>query len=395
MIENSLIPENSTIIKPKRKYKKKELSVFTYEDYIQNDIFLTSYTIPILKEVCKIYKLKVSGKKNELISRIHNCFSKNINATLIQKYIRRKLVRLVMKIYKQNVCDIKTCVNDTDFYTFEPLHEVEREQFYSYTDDNNFTYGFNVTSLIELIRKTTKIYNPYTRSPFSQKQKKYIINMYNLTICTNYAFRSINKPYIRDKNNINIHVRYRQIINRLTNSIEHTNEQPSTLTNYNPQINVYNPYTTTEDTERYNNIVEIRQKTILERINMLFIEIDQLGNYTQSTWFTELSHLQYSQLYRYLFDIWNYRGQLSGNVKLQISPFHSPFENIFTNTIRHIDLSVIQLRTACLIVIENMVYSGINIDMRKLGTFHALTALTLVSRDARFALPWLYESIIY
>lgn len=42
-----------------------------------------------------------------------------------------------------------------------------------------------------------------------------------------------------------------------------------------------------------------------------------------------------------------------------------------------------------------MVYSGINVDMRRLGTFHALTALTIVSRDARIAMPWLYESIIY
>lgn len=395
MIENSLIPENNTIIKPKRKYKKKELSVFTYEDYRKNDIILTNYTIPILKQVCKLYKLKVSGKKDELISRINTYFSKIINATLIQKYIRSKLVHLVMKIYKQNVCDIKTCVNDTDFYTFEPLHEIEREQFYSYTDDKQFTYGFNVTSLIELLRKTQKMYNPYTRMPFSQKQTNYIINMYNLTICTNYAFRSMYKPYVYNRNNISIRFRYRQLLNRLSNSIEYNNENNNTLTHYNPQINVYNPYTSTEHIERYNNIVEIRQKTVSERINLLFVDIDQLGNYTQSSWFSGLSHLQYSQLYRCLFNIWNYSGQLPGNIKLQICPFHSPFENIFTNTIRHIDLSIIQIRTACLIAMENMVYSGINVDMRRLGTFHALTALTIVSRDARLAMPWLYESIIY
>ena len=52
--------ENNIIIKPKRKYKKKELSVFTYEEYNKNAIILTNYTIPILKQVCKIYKLKVT-----------------------------------------------------------------------------------------------------------------------------------------------------------------------------------------------------------------------------------------------------------------------------------------------------------------------------------------------
>jgi hypothetical protein len=49
---------------------------------------------------------------------------------------------------------------------------------------------------------------------------------------------------------------------------------------------------------------------------------------------------------------------------------------------------------ACLIVFENMVYSGIDEDHRKLGTFHALSGLTMVSIPARTAMPWLYESIV-
>jgi hypothetical protein len=399
MLKNSLIPNNNNkqqIIKPKPKSKKKELSAFTYEEYTKNDISLTTYTIPILKRVCKQYKLKVSGKKGELIERINIYFTTIRNATMIQKYVRGMLVQLVMKMYEKSKCDIKSCVNDTDFYTFEPLIEIEREQFYSYTDDKNFTYGFNILSLIELLRKTKKIYNPYTRSTFSKNQKEDIINIYNLTICTNYKMRTEHKPYERVNKLNNIRVRYNQLINRLTTTIEHTNIiQNSTFNNYNPSINDYNPYTGNDHMERYGNIVETRQKTIIERINLLFIEIDQLGNYTQSSWFTELSHLQYTQLYRTLFDIWHYRGQLSHNIKNQICPFHGPFEGIFTNTIRHIDLSITELRTACLIVLENMVYSGINIDIRKIGTLHALTALTLVSRDARFALPWLYESVIY
>tara|TARA_B110000879_G_scaffold208718_1_gene294895 strand:- start:850 stop:2049 length:1200 start_codon:yes stop_codon:yes gene_type:complete len=399
MLKNSLIPNNNDkqqIIKPKPKSKKKELSAFTYEEYTKNDISLTIYTIPILKRVCKQYKLKVSGKKGELIERINIYFTTIRNATMIQKYVRGMLVQLVMKMYEKSKCDINSCVNDTDFYTFEPLIEIEREQFYSYTDDKNFTYGFNILSLIELLRKTKKIYNPYTRSTFSKNQKEDIINIYNLTICTNYKMRAEHKPYERVNKLNNIRVRYNQLINRLTTTIEHTNIiQNSTFNNYNPSISDYNPYTGNDHMERYGNIVETRQKTIIERINLLFIEIDQLGNYTQSSWFTELSHLQYTQLYRTLFDIWHYRGQLSHNIKNQICPFHGPFEGIFTNTIRHIDLSITELRTACLIVLENMVYSGINIDIRKIGTLHALTALTLVSRNARFALPWLYESVIY
>ena len=44
-------------------------------------------------------------------------------------------------------------------------------------------------------------------------------------------------------------------------------------------------------------------------------------------------------------------------------------------------------------ILENMVYSGINIEYRKIGTLHALSALTLVSVPARESMPWLYESV--
>ena len=59
------------------------------------------------------------------------------------------------------------------------------------------------------------------------------------------------------------------------------------------------------------------------------------------------------------------------------------------------DLSTTTLKTACLIVFENLVYSGINVEIRKIGTLIALTALTVISQPARTVMPWLYESMIY
>ena len=43
---------------------------------------------------------------------------------------------------------------------------------------------------------------------------------------------------------------------------------------------------------------------------------------------------------------------------------------------------------------ENMIYSGLNVEYRKIGALHSLTALTMVSIQARQIMPWLYESII-
>jgi hypothetical protein len=127
----------------------------------------------------------------------------------------------------------------------------------------------------------------------------------------------------------------------------------------------------------------------------MFVEIDLLGNYTNYEWFNELDHLNYARLYRAIFDIWNYHGQLSTLVKSDICPFHGPFDGIFNVSVRHIDLSIIQLKTICVISFENLIYSGRTIEYRKLGALHALTALTIVSRPAQHALPWLYESVLF
>ena len=168
--------------------------------------------------------------------------------------------------------------------------------------------------------------------------------------------------------------------------------EPSSYNNYHPQYNLRlmsNPI----QFAQYQQIVLTRQQPIPVRIDRIFTEIDRLGNYTQSSWFTDLTHLQYARLYRALYDIWNYRGQLSHELKMQICQFHGPFEGIFPVSVRHLDLSIDDLKSACLIVFENMIYSGISNEIRQIGVMHSLTALTIVSSSARYALPWLFESM--
>jgi hypothetical protein len=71
-------------------------------------------------------------------------------------------------------------------------------------------------------------------------------------------------------------------------------------------------------------------------------------------------------------------------------PFYGRFGEIL-----NVDENTLEiLQEACLYVIENMVYTGIDVEYRKIGTFHALTALTLVSDDARHQFQWLYDSVV-
>ena len=380
---------------PKRTYNKRAQSAFTYNEYITSTILMDSYTLPILKEVCKTYKLCISGRKQEVIDRITTHFNKIHSAIVLQKYTRRYLVNIVMSNYKMNEKLRGQCVNDTDFSTLDPLCEIAPDHLYCYTDTDKFTYGFNITSLIELMRNTLKLCNPYNRMQITKKQQNNIISVYNMSILINPSFKEYKMYYLLTNNTYSRPQIRTQTINRLA-PIEvmlfDYSPEPSSYNNYHPQYNLRlmsNPILFAQ----YQQIVLTRQQPIQTRIDRIFTEIDRLGNYTQSSWFTDLTHLQYARLYRALYDIWNYRGQLSQELKIQICPFHGPFEGIFPVSVRHLDLSVDDLKSVCLIAFENMIYSGTSNEIRQIGVMHSLTALTIVSSSARYALPWLFESM--
>lgn len=406
MLENNFIHIDKdtnvkdSITKParpiiKRTYNKRTQSAFTYNEYVTDNILMDSYTLPILKQVCKSYKLCISGRKQEVIDRITTYFNKMRNAVVLQKYTRRYLVNIVMSKYKENKILRESCVNDTDFSTLDPLCEIPRDHLYCYTDTDKFTYGFNITSLIELLRNNNKISNPYNRMSITRKQQNNIVSVYNVSILINPSFKEYTAYYSTTYNSHNRMPPRIQNMNRMA-PIEAVlldyNPEPSSYNNYHPPYNIRlmsNPL----QFAQYQQIVSTRSQPIQTRIDRLFTEIDRLGNYTQSSWFTDLTHLQYARLYRALYDIWNYRGQLSQALKLQICPYHGPFEGIFPISVRHLDLSVDDLKSACLIVLENMIYSGVSGEIRQIGVMHSLTALTIVSGPARYALPWLFESI--
>jgi hypothetical protein len=360
----------------KTKYFKKSnadnLISINYENHINGDISYFDYSLIQLKAAAKSYSLRISGRKRDIIERLTNYFKQNKNAILIQTIFRGWICRYIIKLRGPGLNNRTICVNDTDFCTMEPLDEIDNDYFYSFTDNNNFTYGFNICSLIESFRRNNK-YNPYNRESFPTKTIDSIISLYNLSfiLCDGFAIQNL--PY---KIPINT------TINR--------NRRQSSFINYSP---ITRPINTAEDLLRYNNINTIRSRPIDNRISELFIEIDALGNYTTRDWFDNLEIRDYIRLYRKLYELWYYRGELSREVQNNICPFYGPFDGIFDRPILHNEITLDQIKIACLIVMENMIYSGINIEYRKLGALHALSALTIVSSGARNSLFWLYESV--
>jgi len=364
---------NTDIYKSPKPKKTAALLPITYNNFIDGDIVLNVYTIPTLKEVAKSYKIRSSGKKQEIVDRITMFFLQTKASIKIQTCFRGWICRYIIRLRGKALHTRDLCVNDVDFCTMEPIREIKNDYFYSFTDKQNIIYGFDITSLIEMFKRNNKL-NPYTREPWSTSHINNIITLYNLCFILCEGFSKMNIPYTKDK----------------TTTINNRNRRQSMRLDYNP---ITRPITREEDLIRYTNIANIRNHSIDNRINELFIEIDLLGNYTNREWFDNLELRDYIRLYRKLYEIWYYRGELSIEVQNNICPFYSPFDGIFTRPLLHNEIQLQQIKTACLIVIENMVYSGITEDYRRIGTLHALSALTSVSNGARTGLPWLYESI--
>jgi hypothetical protein len=139
---------------------------------------------------------------------------------------------------------------------------------------------------------------------------------------------------------------------------------------------------------------EIHQLSLSVRIQRLFFEMDHLGNYTSSEWLTSLTRRECMILYEQLSDVWRFRANIPQPIKMRICPLGDPFYRSIPDVWLPADITLDVLVDRCLIVMERMVFTGVDEEYRKLGALHVLTALTTVSLPARNNMIWLYESIV-
>ena len=213
-------------------------------------------------------------------------------------------------------------------------------QFFSYKDVDGFIYGFDITSLYNLIQKT--------------------------------EYGSIKNPYNRNKIPSDVNICILNII-RLSKVLKF----PLTL--------------------KIQDVAEIitQQKSLEMKIIELFQNINALGNYGDSVWFTSLNRTQIIRFIKELHDIWDYRAQLTLQTKILICP---PTGELFRNFNYYTanntpDVAVIQ--QLILPVLEKLVNTGMDTDSKSLGAFYVLGALTIVNPAAALSIPWLYQSFNY
>lgn len=296
------------------------------------------FTTNQLRYCLKTHNLKISGTKKIMTSRLFSFLYLSSYANKIQKCFRNYLGNQYILCKGPAIKNRKICVNETDFLTMENVKEISNTQFFSFKDEDNFIYGFDVLSFYNLISKNDKLKNPYNRNELSLDT----INKFSKLLRISRMF------------NMDINT-----------EIEDINNEIST------------------------------QKSIELRIFGLFQNINELGNYSDATWFTNLTRMQLIKFVKELNEIWNYRSQINEQTKRAIChPHGNPFRH-FNLGMMYSESNAEVIRKEILIVLENMVKKGIDKDNKTLGSYYVLGALTLVSTQAASALPWLYQSMLY
>lgn len=299
-----------------------------------------NYNVQQLKLFAKTYKLKVTGNKPQLVSRIYSFLYLSNLIIKIQKFVRGHLQRKYNNYHGPAYKNRSICTNNFDFLSMGQLTEIPFEQFFSFKDDDGFIYGFDLLSLHNLIYKCNgAIKNPFNNKPIHAK----VIE----------DLRSL----LRLSNILNI---------KIITEIEDVNKEIS------------------------------NKKSIELKAVTLFQNIDALGNYSNVQWFLSLNRNLLIKFLRELVDIWSYRAPLTLETKRAICPPQgNPFIRMPNYHVLQTMENLDDLRKNILDIIEKFVVTGIDKDSKYLGASYVLSALTLVNIDAATALPWLYQAVCY
>ena len=196
---------NKTKVSSKNSKTLKEYRIITKE--IMNTKKFNKYTIPEIKYSLKHYEIKFKSniRKQDLYNLLNSYLFKseyvnisNENKTImdkksviLQKNIRRFLIRNKIKKYGLGIYNISKCNNECDPFTLNDLEDIPNKELIVYYDkDDDKYYGFEILSIYDLFYVSNKYQNPFNQKDFSEEfinnfkyycknNKRYLPNMKN------------------------------------------------------------------------------------------------------------------------------------------------------------------------------------------------------------------------
>lgn len=232
-----------------------------------------------------------------------------------------------------NAIDLAT--NATELYSLEPLNTIPRTYFMSFSDNLKAIWVFDIRSLVHSMATGLPSQNPYNRGEFTERAK--------------------------DK----IHKRISWLRSRKYN-ILYVN------------ADILTP-------------VQAWNQSVLD----VFLKIESLGYYVSCDWYHSLKINDHINFYRKLYDLWNWRLNLSRSQREEIVPGHMSGS---TRIFRFDSTDVIEKGKAWwekqnLCIIRAFVTRAQDKENRKLGAMYILMALVQVSMPAAIGLPWIVDNL--
>jgi len=262
-------------------YKHRKLYLLDSENIITKDVFtylIKDYKIIDLLNTLKKLLPNRKWNKTKKIT-LFNEYVKYINGyrhdkiVTIQKHSRRWLTNFnIIKGPSYFMNNISK--NDEDFYFMDNVDEINRDYIFSYKDDLNNVWSFDIRSFKKLIN-SNKL-NPYTRETITNK----------------------------------------------------------TIANANTLINRLEKYKI--DTNIKNDIID-RENVSKQKIVDICSTLSEFGYYCDINWFLSLELHDLKKLYKELEDIWRFRAFLNDETRSRISPpnglvFNIRLRDIFNYT---------------------------------------------------------------
>lgn len=339
------VKNSYTLKKNKNKINDDDITIPDTNNY--NLLLEYNFNIKQLKGFLANYNLKTTGNKEEIFARIYTYLYLSRFIINLQKTFRGKLQRKYNSMHGPAWKQRSICNNPADFVSLEPIEDIILHDFISFKCLDGFVYGCSLKSL-------------YNHSKVS-KTKGVVLNPYNRNEIPKTTLNNMKSIIKIAKNIYDIKVDI---------SLEDDNKDLTAS------------LSTTEQLEH--------------RCINLFQAIDELGNYTNYSWFLSLSRGECIKFTRELIDIWGYRSQITIETRRQICPpIGNPFYDINTVQLQNSNTTDINIKLQIMNCMERMVYNGINNSSKNLGALYILSALTLVNQEAALSLPWLYESVNY
>ena len=137
------------------KINDNDFQIPKFSEYL--NIIYYNYNLPQMKKICKHYSLKINGNKDEVKKRLYNYLFVSKIIIIIQKFFRASLIKKYINLHGPAFFKRKLCTNDLDFCTLDDVHEIPYTQFFSFKDQDNFIYGFDILSLLIYLKKINQI----------------------------------------------------------------------------------------------------------------------------------------------------------------------------------------------------------------------------------------------